>query len=81
MGAGQVCTSGSRILLHENIYDVFVEKFTERARKIKVGPGMDENSELCAINNKVQYEKILNYINIGQNEGAKLLWRLSINRR
>ncbi|MCR1872075.1 aldehyde dehydrogenase family protein [Mammaliicoccus lentus] len=72
MGAGQVCTSGSRILLHENIYDVFVEKFTERASKIKVGPGMDENSEMGAITNKDQYEKILNYINIGQNEGAKL---------
>lgn len=52
MGAGQVCTSGSRILLHENIYDVFVEKFTERASKIKVGPGMDENSEMGAITNK-----------------------------
>lgn len=73
MGAGQVCTSGSRILLQDSIYNSFVTKFIERAKCIKVGPGIDENSEMGAISNKAQYDKILDYIHIGQEEGATLL--------
>ncbi|KKB41245.1 aldehyde dehydrogenase family protein [Bacillus thermotolerans] len=71
-GAGQVCSSGSRILVEESIYDKFVERYVERAKQIKVGPGLDENSQVGAINSENQMNTILNYIEIGKKEGATL---------
>ncbi len=72
MGAGQVCTSGSRLLIQENIYDEFIEKYIERASAIRVGPGKDTKSEMGAIVSERHMESILNYIQIGKEEGARL---------
>lgn len=72
MGAGQVCSSGSRILVHESIYDAFVEKYIERAKQIRTGPGNDSQSEMGAIVSEKHYQSILQYIKIGQEEGATL---------
>ena len=71
-GSGQVCTAGSRILVQDTIYDKFVEKFVEGAKKIKVGPGMDEDSQMGAIVSQNQMNTILKYIEIGKSEGATL---------
>ncbi|MGE7907597.1 aldehyde dehydrogenase family protein [Peribacillus sp. NPDC094092] len=71
-GAGQVCSSGSRVLVEESIYDQFVERYVERAKQIKVGPGMAEDSQVGAIASEQQMNAILNYIEIGQQEGATL---------
>lgn len=71
-GAGQVCSAGSRILVQEGIYDQFVERFVERAEKIKVGPGNEEGVEMGAIVSERQMNNVLNYIEIGQDEGAVL---------
>ncbi|MFK2825552.1 aldehyde dehydrogenase family protein [Bacillus sp. B190/17] len=71
-GAGQVCSSGSRILVEESIYDQFVERYVERAKQIKVGPGLDETSQVGAINSEHQMNAILRYIEIGKQEGATL---------
>ncbi len=71
-GAGQVCVAGSRILVQEGLYDRFVERFVERAKKIKVGPGNEEDVEMGAIVSESQMNNILNYIKIGQEEGAVL---------
>lgn len=71
-GAGQVCSSGSRIIVEESIYDKFVEAYVARAKQIKVGPGMDENSQVGAINSESQMNAILKYIEIGKEEGATL---------
>lgn len=71
-GAGQVCSAGSRILVEESIYDKFVERFVERASKIKVGPGNAEGSEMGAITSQSQLDGILAYIEIGKAEGATL---------
>ncbi|HEY9577270.1 MAG TPA: aldehyde dehydrogenase family protein, partial [Pseudobacillus sp.] len=71
-GAGQVCSSGSRILVEEGIYDQFVERYIERAKQIKVGPGMNEDSQVGAIASEQQMNAILNYIEIGKREGATL---------
>lgn len=72
-GAGQVCSAGSRILVEESIYDRFVERFVERARKIKVGPGNAEDTEMGPLVSKEHMERVLNYIEIGKQEGAKIL--------
>lgn len=71
-GAGQICSAGSRILVEESIYDKFVDRMIERAKKIKVGPGWEENSQVGAIVSKAQMERILEYIEIGKQEGATL---------
>ena len=72
MGSGQVCSSGSRILVQEGIYDQFVAKYVEKAKGIKVGPGNDESSQMGAIVSEKHMESILEYIRIGKEEGANL---------
>lgn len=71
--SGQVCQAGSRILVHESVYDEFLEKLVARAQKLTVGPGTDMKNNLGPVINKEQHEKILNYIESGKSEGAKLL--------
>jgi betaine-aldehyde dehydrogenase len=72
LGAGQVCTSGSRILVQKGIYSEFIEKFVSRAKQIKVGPGHDDNTEMGAIVSEKHMHSILEYIQIGKEEGATL---------
>lgn len=72
MGSGQVCTSGSRLLVDASIYDEFVARFTERAKKIRVGPAQDETSEMGAIVSEAHMNHILEYIERGKQEGATL---------
>ena len=71
-GAGQVCSAGSRILVEENIYDQFVGRFVERAKQIKVGPGNDPESEMGPLVSQQHLEKVLHYIELGKQEGAKV---------
>lgn len=71
-GAGQVCSAGSRILVEEKIYDQFVNRFVERARSIKVGPGYDPSTEMGPLVSKEHLDKVLSYIELGIQEGAKL---------
>jgi betaine-aldehyde dehydrogenase len=72
-GAGQVCSAGSRILVEESIYDKFVARFVERAKQINVGPGNDPNSEMGPLVSQEHMEKVLKYIEIGKEEGARLI--------
>lgn len=71
-GSGQVCSAGSRILVEEKIYDQFVERFVERAKKIKVGPGNAPETEMGPLVSKEHLEKVLSYIKLGKEEGAKI---------
>lgn len=71
-GAGQVCSAGSRILVEESIYDKFVNHFVERAKQIRVGPGNDPNSEMGPLVSKEHLQKVLDYIEIGKREGARI---------
>ncbi|MFS0863997.1 aldehyde dehydrogenase family protein [Fredinandcohnia sp. 179-A 10B2 NHS] len=71
--AGQVCSAGSRLLLEESIYDNFINSLVERAKKIRVGPGDDPNTEMGALVSQQHMEKVLSYIQIGKDEGAKLV--------
>jgi len=73
LNQGEICTCPSRILLHESIYDRFMERFLERVAAIKEGHPMDPETMIGAQASKDQYEKILNYIDIGKEEGAELL--------
>jgi acyl-CoA reductase-like NAD-dependent aldehyde dehydrogenase len=71
--AGQRCTATSRLILHEAIYDQFIEMLVERVKKLKVGNGLDESTKMGPIINEAQLNKIHQYVEIGKQEGAKLL--------
>ncbi|MFD2867050.1 aldehyde dehydrogenase family protein [Kurthia populi] len=73
VGSGQVCSSGSRILVQDTIYDDYVKRYVERAEKIKVGPGLAKDSHMGAIVSEAQMNSILGYIEKGKEEGATLL--------
>lgn len=72
LGAGQVCSAGSRIIVQDTIYDQYVERFIERAKKIKVGPGLQDGVHVGAIVSEAQMNTILDYIEKGKKEGATL---------
>ncbi|CEP08785.1 hypothetical protein, partial, partial [Parasitella parasitica] len=69
---GQSCSAGSRILVHESVFDKFLELFTAETKKIKIGDPFDKDTFQGPQINKSQFDKILNYIKIGQEEGATL---------
>ncbi len=70
---GEVCTCPSRLLVQESIYDAFIEKVIARAKLIKRGNPLDTETMVGAQASKEQYDKILSYVEIGKQEGAKLL--------
>ena len=73
LNQGEVCTCPSRALVHESIYDRFMEKALERVKKVKMGHPLDPATMIGAQASNDQLEKILSYIDIGQKEGAKVL--------
>lgn len=73
LNQGEVCTCPSRILIQESIYDAFIERVIERTNAIKMGNPLDPDTMMGAQASKDQYEKILNYIQIGKEEGAEVL--------
>src|SRR5690606_16136917 len=70
---GEVCTCPSRILVHEDIYDVFMERVVERTKAIKMGHPLAEDTMMGAQASNDQFEKILSYMDIGKQEGAEVL--------
>ena len=73
LNQGEVCTCPSRILVQESIADKFIERVVERTKKIKMGHPLDPETMMGAQASRDQYEKILNYIQIGKDEGAEVL--------
>jgi len=67
---GQTCCAGSRIFVHAKIYDEFVQKFTEKARNLKVGDPFEGNHYQGAQVSQQQYDRIMGYIQAGKTEGA-----------
>jgi alpha-ketoglutaric semialdehyde dehydrogenase len=70
---GQRCTATSRIIVQKGMHRQFVERYVERAKKLKVGNGLDETVEMGPAINERQLETDLKYVEIGKNEGAKML--------
>ncbi|CAM4406725.1 aldehyde dehydrogenase family protein [Zobellia roscoffensis] len=73
LNQGEVCTCPSRMLVQESIYDRFMERVIERTKAIKLGHPLDPTTMMGAQASNDQYEKILNYINIGKEEGCEVL--------
>jgi aldehyde dehydrogenase (NAD+) len=69
---GHVCCAGSRLLIQEGVYESVVAKLQDRMQTLIVGDPLDKNTDIGAINSKMQLEKIEKYLQIGQEEGAQL---------
>jgi betaine-aldehyde dehydrogenase len=69
---GEVCSAGSRILVQDSIYDKFVERMTEKAKGIKLGPGIHRETKMGPVVNQEQYERILKYFEIAKKEKLKV---------
>jgi aldehyde dehydrogenase len=73
LNQGEVCTCPSRILVHENIYEKFMDKVVQRTRAIKLGNPLAADTMMGAQASEDQYNKILSYLDIGKREGAEVL--------
>lgn len=73
LNQGEVCTCPSRILVHESIYDKFMERVIARTKQIKVGHPLAEDTMMGAQASNDQFQKILSYMDIGKQEGAEIL--------
>ena len=71
--SGQRCTATSRLIVHEEIRPEFTERLIDRVSGMKVGDGLDPDVELAPVINEQQKNRVLEYISVGQQEGAKLL--------
>ena len=70
---GQRCTATSRIIVQKGVYREFIERYVARAKKLRVGNGLDETTEMGPAINEKQLQTDLSYVEIGKNEGAKLM--------
>jgi aldehyde dehydrogenase len=70
---GEVCTCPSRAIIQESIYDKFIARVLERVKAIKQGSPLDSGTMLGAQASEDQMNKIMNYIDIGKQEGAEVL--------
>ena len=70
---GQRCTAASRIVVHEKVYDRFVEEFARRAMALRVGSGLDDQTQMGPVVSESQLENVMRYVEIGKQEGATLV--------
>jgi aldehyde dehydrogenase (NAD+) len=70
--SGQVCSAGSRILVHEKIYDEVVERLVARAKAVRVGDPRNTATTMGPVVSAAQMDRVLEYINIGRQEGARI---------
>jgi acyl-CoA reductase-like NAD-dependent aldehyde dehydrogenase len=73
VNSGQVCMAVKRIYAHEKIYDALCEALAEEARKWKVGDGLDPATKLGPIQNRMQYEKVVGFIEDTKKAGGKFI--------
>jgi alpha-ketoglutaric semialdehyde dehydrogenase len=71
--SGQRCTAASRVISHGNVYDALQSRLVERAEGMRLGDGLDEETDVGPVINQAALEKIHSYTQIGKDEGAKLL--------
>jgi acyl-CoA reductase-like NAD-dependent aldehyde dehydrogenase len=71
----QSCTAGSRLFLHADIFDSFLEKLTTKTQSLKLGDPLDETSDIGSIINEKQFRKVCNYVDEGlQRKDARLVF-------
>jgi acyl-CoA reductase-like NAD-dependent aldehyde dehydrogenase len=70
---GQRCTAASRVVVHEKLYDEFLQQFAARASALRVGDGLDDRTQMGPSVSEAQLETVMKYVEIGRGEGARLV--------
>jgi phenylacetaldehyde dehydrogenase len=70
---GQICAAGSRLFIHERIYDKVMEGVLERARTLKIGPGTEPDTFMGPVVSAQQLERVTGYVRSGQQQGAEIV--------
>ena len=70
---GQACIAGSRLVLHENISDAFLEKFIALANSIRLGNPLDPETEMGPLTSALHRDRVLSYVEIAKSEGGEVL--------
>ena len=73
VAAGQTCVAGSRLFVQRRVYDEFLTKLSERAKRIRVGDPLLRETQMGSQTSEEQVRKIMSYVDIGKEEGATLL--------
>jgi aldehyde dehydrogenase (NAD+)/phenylacetaldehyde dehydrogenase len=72
-GKGEVCAAGSRLFVHKKLHDPLIEKLVDRTRKLQPADPLDPKTRLGALVSEEQMKKVLDYVEIGRQEGAELV--------
>jgi aldehyde dehydrogenase (NAD+) len=70
---GQVCSAGSRILVHRDVYDEVVERLAARAGSVRLGDPRDEKTSMGPLISETQMQRVMGYIDVGRSEGARIV--------
>ncbi len=71
--SGQRCTAASRVIVHDKVHRAFTQQFLERAKRLKLGSGLDETTDVGPVINETQLRRIHEYTEVGRGEGARVL--------
>ena len=67
---GQCCNAGSRLYIERDVYDEVVQGISDEAKKIKIGPGLDADTQMGPLISAEQHDKVLGYLSSGLDAGA-----------
>jgi len=73
IATGQTCVSGARVLVHNSLYERFLGRLRERAEVLRLGHPLDPATEVGPLVSEAQLERVLGYIELGRDEGARLV--------
>lgn len=71
---GQACIAGSRILVHESIWDRFLPRLLERAKALRIGNPLDETTQMGPLTSKDHRDRVLSYVDVAKEDGAQILY-------
>ena len=71
--SGQRCTAASRVIVQQTVHDTFLERFVERAKRLRIGDGLDPGVEMGPVVSDAQRGTVSRYVEVGQQEGARLV--------
>ena len=71
--SGQICSAGTRLFVEQKIYDEFVGRVAEYGKKLKVGNGIDPNTQIGPLVSEQQLDRVTGYLDVGRKEGAQAL--------
>lgn len=69
---GQVCSAGSRVFVHEDIYDEFIEEAIKRFESVEIGHPLEDGTQMGSLINEKHLNKVLGYVELGKEEGARV---------